>query len=236
MISQELAELAGLFAADGCMQKTVNSGYVCFWGNISEDRVYYDQYIAKLFQKEFGITPRLHEKRSNSVYGFYCCVRSVRTAFQELGFHSGSKTYTVQVPENILSDSTLHASFIRGFFDGDGCLFFLKRKGPTYSEYNLTHHNYPRIFLSSRSAQIIKQVKTMLEQLGINSRESHQQARLRNEQTCYRLIVQGKPQLEKWMSVIGTSNPAQKSRYLLWKKQGFCPPRTTVAQRMALLA
>jgi len=57
-INENIAELAGAFAADGSMRKA----HLCMWGNISEDREYYDQVICPLIDKEFGIIPRVHPK------------------------------------------------------------------------------------------------------------------------------------------------------------------------------
>lgn len=68
-ITQEISELAGLFAADGSMQKE----HICFWGNITEDKEYYNNVVKGLFKKAFQIRINLHEKKSNSVYGFYVC-------------------------------------------------------------------------------------------------------------------------------------------------------------------
>ena len=38
-MTPELAEILGMFAADGCLQKD----YICMWGNIHEDKDYYDK-------------------------------------------------------------------------------------------------------------------------------------------------------------------------------------------------
>ncbi len=236
MISPELAELAGLFAADGCMQKTQRGGYICFWGNITEDREYYDAAIAVLFQKEFGVRPRLHEKRSNSVYGFYCCTPSIIQKFKDLNFQPGPKSHSVEIPLPILwgGDSIIQAAFIRGFFDGDGSLTFYKRPGPTYSGFNQTHHVYPRIEITSVSIKMIQQLHVLLLRLGIFGTINSKFPKKGGPSWC--IYVRGKTMLERWMSLIGTNNPAQKSRYLLWKKQGYCPTHTTLAQRQNALA
>src|SRR3989344_3373733 len=122
-ISLEIAELAGIFAADGSMQKQ----HICFWGNITEDKKYYDTIIVPLFRKAFSIEIKPHEKASNSVYGFYVCKKEVIKFFNEnLKFPIGCKTYTVRVPA-VIRDSKnpkIWCAFIRGFTDSDGTLSF----------------------------------------------------------------------------------------------------------------
>ena len=103
-MTPELSEICGMFAADGCMQK----GYICMWGNIIEDRDYYDRYLAPLFNQTFNKKFNVHEKKSNSVYGFYLCSKRIVKLFNEVSdFPIGKKTYTVKVP-NILLKSKDH--------------------------------------------------------------------------------------------------------------------------------
>ncbi|MEM4239765.1 MAG: LAGLIDADG family homing endonuclease [Candidatus Woesearchaeota archaeon] len=233
MISAELAELAGIFAADGCMQKD----YICLWGNIREDRPYYEGTITSLFEKEFHTTPKCHEKPSNSVYGFYICKRKIIQEFQKLGFHPGNKTYTVKVPEQIMTDRRpeIWASFIRGFFDGDGCLHFSKRKG-TYSKFKREHHTYPRILITSRSFGLARQIYELLQRLGIHSTLTYKKPGTLRENPCAVITIRGIQMLENWMKIIGMSNNSSLTKYLLWKKQGFCPSYTSMKERIELMA
>jgi hypothetical protein len=41
--------------------------------------------------------------------------------------------------------------------------------------------------------------------------------------------------LNQWMKLIGTKNPVKLSRYLIWKKHGFCPTNTNFQQREDIL-
>jgi len=233
MISKELAEIAGIFAADGSIQKA----HLCIWGNITEDRAYYDQVLTKLFKKEFKITPRCHEKRSNSVYGFYICDKKVIKTFNKLGFNAGKKTYTVKIPEKIIKSNNpeIWTSFIRGFFDGDGCLNFSKRKG-TASQFKKEHHTYPRIFLSSRSFELIRQIHKLLTKLEIRATFNIHKPSYEWEKPAAVITIRGVNMLEKWIQLIGMNNQASFTKYLLWKKQGFCPANTTLQERFRMIA
>lgn len=60
-INEELAEVAGMFAADGCIQEQ----YICMWGNITEDKDYYDKFICPMFSNLLKRKVVAHEKKSN---------------------------------------------------------------------------------------------------------------------------------------------------------------------------
>src|SRR3989344_7237946 len=118
-LTEDLAEALGMFAADGCMQDK----YICMWGNIGEDKDYYDTIVCPLFSKICNKNIVAHEKKSNSVYGFYVCNKKIVQLFKDFGFNK-RKTYTVKAPEAIVNSNqeNLYAAFIRGFTDCDGCI------------------------------------------------------------------------------------------------------------------
>ena len=229
-IDEKMAEIAGAFAADGCMQKD----YICMWGNIYEEQEYYNTVLFNLFKSAFGVNLRLHPKQSNSVYGFYLCGKEIVKFFSEkLGFPIGVKTYTMVVPEVILKETSLWPSFIRGFADGDGCINFSKRKG-TYSLFKRTRHTYPRILLSSSSNNFMKQIKQMLDTLGVRSTLIIAKSG-RSNLPITKILVRGVERVNKWFEIIGFSNSVQITRFQIWRKFGYCPPYTTLAQRKAIL-
>lgn len=51
----------------------------------------------------------------------------------------------------------------------------------------------------------------------------------------YTIILSGVINLERWMKLIGIKNPVKLTRYLVWKKFGFCPPHTNLQQRKDIL-
>ncbi len=231
-ITPEIAELAGIFAADGSMQKE----HICFWGNMIEDRKYYDIVIKDLFRKAFGIEVNPHEKASNSVYGFYVCKKKIIESFRELGFPVGSKTYTVRIPPIIRNskDTKVLSAFIRGFSDGDGTLSFDKRYG-TAQKILKNIHTYPRIILVSVSSGLINDISTLLYRLNINHAVYRSKSRNSNEHDAYRINIKGKERLRTWMKIIGFNNPIQVTKYEIFKKHGFVPVNTSLSQRERIL-
>lgn len=49
------------------------------------------------------------------------------------------------------------------------------------------------------------------------------------------IYLNGKKNLNLWLKLIGTNNPKHHTKYLIWKKFGYCEPRTTVNERLSLL-
>jgi len=48
-------------------------------------------------------------------------------------------------------------------------------------------------------------------------------------EVCYGINV------KKWFNIIGSNNPKHITKFLVWKKYGFCPPRTTIKERQKFL-
>lgn len=231
-LTPELAEVLGIFAADGSMQ----DNHICMWGNITEDKEYYDKTVCPLFSKIFNKNIIAHEKKSNSVYGFYLCNKEAVEFLKNLGF-SKRKTYSVKVPKVILESSnpSILATFVRGFSDCDGGISLMKRKGK-YKEFKRKFNTYPRIKIISVSEEIIKEISNILGRLNIDHTVYIGKSRKSTEKDSYLISVRGIERIENWMNKIGFNNPAQYSRYLVWKKFGFCPPKSTLEQRQLILS
>jgi intein/homing endonuclease len=231
-LTPKLAEVLGIFAADGSMQEN----HICMWGNISEDKDYYDKVVCPLFSKIFNKNINAHEKKSNSVYGFYLCDKKAVESLKDWGF-SKNKTYTVKVPKSILESNNLevYSAFIRGFVDCDGYISFMKRKGK-YSSFKRKFHTYPRIGIKIASKDMINDLSYILKKLGINHTAYTSKTKKPGFSDIYSIEIRGNLNIEEFMLKIGFNNLAQSSKYLVWKKFGFCPCKTNLEQRKLILS
>ncbi len=232
-LNSKISELAGIFAADGSMQKE----HICFWGNLHEDRDHYDKIIKPLFRQSFNIEVRPHAKESNSVYGFYVCNKQIIEYFNEtLGFPFGSKTYSLRIPKEIMDSgsSKIWSSFIRGFCDSDGCLTFGKRYGTCRKILKIIH-TYPRIQINSVSSRIISDLSLLLGKLGVNHFVCINKYKNPNESPVYLLQVSGKNGLEKWMKIVGFNNPVHWTKYEIFKRFSFVPVNISLLERKRIL-
>lgn len=230
-ITPEFAEIIGMFAADGCLQEE----YICMWGNIYQEIEYYNNVVCPLFSNVLGREIIAHKKESNSVYGFYVCGKNIVKLFANLGF-TNNKTYDVKIPTEILNSNSkdIHAAFIRGYVNCDGGIDFLKRKGK-YCEFKLTYNTYPRIAVSSVSKQVINEMSFLLNDLGISHTVCLQRKKEANKKDSLKIMIRGPERVEDYIKKIGLNSSAHYTKYLIWKKFGMCPPRTTLETRNKIL-
>lgn len=230
-IDAGIAEITGAIIGDGHLhagQRGTTTDYclsIAF--NSTEDRPYIE-YLARRFKEKFGVMPRIRLRshcnelllRSKGIVSF----------FTNLGIKAGRKAPTIKIPNEILEHQELTCACVRGIFDTDFSLTF-KRK------YRDVHY-YPVISLSSVSKNLRDQVRNILDDFAFKNAycfDRVQVTRMGTPVQEYELYISGVDELERWMALIGTSNPRHETKYRIWKRFGFCPPGTTLAQRFAIL-
>ncbi len=230
-----LAEIAGIHAGDGYMRFEGRRKEIDISGAV-EEREYYDLHVIPLFKKCFCINIIGRDYPSRGTYGFRTSEKCAIEALSSLGFPSGNKTLIVKVPEIILrsKDYEILTAFLRGYFDTDGSITFDKKiynSSPFMKKYNY----YPRIMFTTTSKYLAYGVQEITRKLGFNCKIYTHKPKKDTESLKYKLQITGVEQCEKWMRQIGSKNQSKLSRYLIWKKFGFCPPKTTYVQRISIL-
>ncbi|MBI2499113.1 hypothetical protein HYV88_02625 [Candidatus Woesearchaeota archaeon] len=235
-ITPELAEICGIHVGDGYLRGPNKRVELDISGNV-EERGYYDENVKNIFKKTFGIDIKCRFFNSRNTYGFVIRDRSINKFMHELGFPYGKKSTTIQVPEVIKtsSDKTIISGFLRGYFDTDGCLFLLKRKGK-YREFKRTHHHYPIIRFSTVSLNLHKDIIELLSKIGFSkiARYLYHPKSIR-ENIKYYITLYGYNNTERFFQEVGSKNPVKLSRLLVWKKLGYCPAHTTLKEREEML-
>ncbi|MFH1445685.1 MAG: hypothetical protein ABIF08_04395 [Nanoarchaeota archaeon] len=57
----------------------------------------------------------------------------------------------------------------------------------------------------------------------------------RDKNTLHELIVYRKNDVDRWINEISFNNPKHKTKIAVWKKLGYCPPKTTILERKSIL-
>lgn len=234
------AELVGLSFGDGGLTYRSNSNRVKFQlrGDLKEEKENYKNYIAPLFNKEvmlpvFGRKVGFVYNTRMNFYGI--CVESVKIEkpLNYLGIPSGVKK-ELFIPKWIKNSKTYSKRFLRGYFDTDGSISCQRN----YSIKNNEYHTQIRIYLVSTSKNLIREISKILVKNDIkflyNIREPHSTDGFKRQKS-YRIKISGGMQVDKWFKEIGSKSQKHLTKYNTWKKFGFCPPHTTLAERKRIL-
>ncbi|MFH1237240.1 MAG: LAGLIDADG family homing endonuclease [Candidatus Aenigmatarchaeota archaeon] len=236
MLENELSEICGIHAGDGYLRNDGRRIELDISGS-TEEKIYYDKHVTPLFSKVFGVKIEGRYFPHRNTYGFV--VRDLKTVekIHSLGFPYGKKTNIVKVPEFVLKSENLEPKklFLRGFFDTDGCITFDRRYSDSYSLFRRKHHIYPRIILVTTSYSLFTDLKKIITDAGIGFWVDEYTPKSENESKKFRIWIRGR-NVEKWMNVIGSKNPIKHSRFDVWKRYGFCPPKTTFKERMKIIS
>ena len=208
---------------------------ILIFGHAKEDLDYHTFKTSNLFYELFNIKPYIRKiSRTN---GIKICITSkviVNFLIKNMKYTSGNKLKNLyKVPKYFfkIRDKKIISALIRGIADTDLYLVFKIRKDTKFKE-----HHYPLIAGQFASRTLTEQLKELLNKLGIHSHLEKGTRKLNNKLfRHYRVVVVGKKNLEKWVSIVGFNNPKHYTKYLVWKKFGFCPTRTTLEERRKLL-
>jgi hypothetical protein len=235
--SVSLAEETGIHVGDGSMgvyrggaKKTRDFQYYVI-GDLREDIYYLKGYVKRLLSSLYNIEPVLDVQEWCRSARLRLRSKAIVTFKQNvLGLPIGQKSNVI-FPPVFECNPELEASFIRGLTDTDGCLSFAD-KGHL--------HNYPRIKITSISRPLLSRLKRILSTdfdlhpiliQDFKSRTTYD----RNYPTLF-LQIQGRKALDIWNECISFSNISKLSKLLIWETYGFCPPRTSLRQRLAIIS
>lgn len=237
-LDDSLAEDIGIQVGDGSVlfykEPDGDSIYrVECCGHIADDESYLRNFVIPLKRKIFNLEPDLRKNQSAGTCYFRIGSKALVQFYHNVLKLPLGKKVEVNVPNPIFeSDKSIVASFLRGLGDTDFSLSFIKK--------TKRYHKYPVIHLKSASKVLIIQVEELLERFGLKPSKTLDCAdfdsRTGNTYVTHNLYISGKRSLNVWMKEIGFHNPSHYTRYLIWKRFGFCPPKTTFLQRMRILA
>jgi hypothetical protein len=215
--NENLAEFWGILSGDGFLTKTgrVHRLGVCFH---LKDDIHYSRYVKLLIKNLFNIEPTISIKKKETILYLLVHSKGITDFISENNFPIGIKKDKLKIPKWIANNNKFVKRYLRGLIDTDGCLFYPK-KG-TYKV-----NKYPVIEIKIHDKTFIKNIGTLINNLGFKV--------VRQK---YKIQLNGIQNLNKWLDVIGFKNIKHITRYLIWKKYGFCPPGTNLKERLNLLS
>jgi len=190
-MNELLAEYLGIITGDGCLslstpsaKGTGNKYYIFICGHSIDDLDFLYQVkdmTKELFDKDVNIINKSKENCSFIKF-------SNKNIFYYLSNYLpiGKKYYSIRIPDEILESDKLFCAFLRGYFDTDGTIVFVRT-------------NYPRLEIKSKSFILLNQVISKLRKLGFYGSVS-------KCAECFRLELAGHKNLKRWLNLIGFRN------------------------------
>jgi len=233
ILTEELAEDIGFHLGDGYLgdYSTPSNPHkyeLTYSGHAIDEKSYYYNVLNKRKYKLFKIKPRIYIKNNN--ISARILSKALLTYFRDvLGVICGNKLRGT-IPSIIMeSQKKIKIAFIRGLFDADGTLTFLKK-------YKKVHY-YPRVSIELISKSIVYSLAKLLKELNIkfclSSKLTKRNGILCKEQFC--ININGNKNAIKYIKLIGFSNPKFVTKYKIWKRYGFCPPQKNIEQYKKIL-
>jgi len=235
-ISPELSEICGIHAGDGYLRYKNKHKEFDLSGHIDEKQ-YYDNHVIPLFNRTFNLKLKGRYYLPRNTYGFRTSSGELIKNLIEFGFPSGKKSSIVEIPKQVVNSnySKIWCAFLRGYCDTDGCFTF-DRKVKNKSRFQQKFNYYPRIMFTTCSKPLAKGIQVLSERISLKCKLYNCTPKKETESLKYKLQITGINAINKWMSLIGSSNHYKYSRYLIWKRFGHCPPNTNYQNRKDILS
>ncbi len=233
-LTPELAYFIGIHLGDGCLsfKKEKYDRTMNYTGHFIDEYDWYTKDITLLIKELFNKNIKYYKGKNNKGewLSLYFHSKAIFTFLNKvIGLPIGSKN-NCSIPDCIKnSNLKIKCAFIKGFADTDFCLTFKKRDKQL--------HYYPVIEFSTCNRTIVNELTFLLQEVKISSYSlldypiKMGKVNLKTNQ----LHLNGIKPLKVWMEKIGFNSPKHLTKYLIWKKYGFCPPNTNLTQRKDIL-
>ena len=231
-MSERLAEEIGIHVGDGSLGIYKLPNQTMWMYRISgslEEFDHYKEHVQKLLHSLFNFSGNLYIVDTNECQIKICSKAIAMFKRDVLKLPAGSKSKSIRIPE-LVKPLRYAKPFLRGLADSDFSFTFKKKHWDV--------HKYPVIQAAFASKALVDGLHSLLSRLGFQAYTCMDVTKLDsrgNPHTIHSLYLAGKNNLAKWAREIGFSNPSSKTRFLIWKKFGFCPPLTTLKDRIKIL-
>lgn len=201
-ISEGVAELIGVLIGDGYIYNRNGKYQIGFVGSPLTDKEYYEK-LQELILSEWEKQARI-KLRERGIRIVINSKKICNFLINELGIQNGSeKCKRIKIPEKIRENWKLVRNTLRGIADTDGSVFAARKPG-------IEH--YPSIEITTSSRVLAEQIREILSRKGFRVANIWQYKSKLSRRTTYKVPLNGKKNLKKWINEIGFSNPYKLNR------------------------
>lgn len=206
-ISKEFALFYGILLGDGCLSYIKPKHYsVSITGHKQDDLNFMNNVVGTIIKKISKKERQLKYRKNQNTIEYNFCCKELFIKLNKIGFPIGKKGPNLKISENILEK--YHKEILQGYFATDGSFFITNNNGTIY----------PRIEAVSISYALLKQIKEILAKKNIQSTIYNKIQTKENALKAYRLQINGKNNLKKFVKEIGFINHKQRSKLQAYEK------------------
>jgi hypothetical protein len=201
------------------------------YGNLYDDQPYLEFHVSKLIQDAYGIKPKSYVHPRSATLILRTVSKNVLRAKENVGIHPGRKT-RLALPQFMQASGRggAIAPFLRGLVDIEGSLRFRKQFR--------NRHYYPVLECEMSDPSFVRTLHTTLMELGIpvalRVRRHPTREHMRRAKGSF--YLSGWKGINVWLERFGFANAKHLSKLLIAQKYGFCPPHTSLDERLAIIA
>lgn len=207
-LTEGFAELVGVVIGDGWIYTNNRKYQIGFVGNPKTDREYFEK-LKELIHTEWKKEAKIVVKQR----GIRIVLNSKEICMFLTGnlkmFHGEGKCEKIVIPEKIYGDWNLARKTIRGIADTDGSVFVAKK--PRIGMY-------PSIEIDTCSRILAEQLKKILTERGFKVAKIWSYQSKKGKRISYKVPLNGKENLKRWVDEIGFSNPNKFNRAVSYLK------------------
>jgi DNA-binding HxlR family transcriptional regulator len=236
-ITSDLARLDGIIRSDGnVVYGKDHHNDVSIFGHSVNDKPFLLYYVVPIIKKVHGNVPiKIHkypssgqclkvEIHSKAIASFYNKVMNIPTYKRDFDF---------ELHPLIIKDKEMAIINLQNYFDGDGCICFSPGTR-RYTSSKTKINYYPLIDWITESSEVAEQIKQILLLLKFNpfimKHMEERGGRIRHV-----VRIGGRYNYERFLSTFTSNNPNHLTKILIYEIYGFCPPNTTLIDRVKIL-
>jgi hypothetical protein len=204
-ITKNFAVLYGIMLGDGCLSLVYGKKkFISIAGSLEEDKPFFENTIQPILKTLTNKQIPLKLKPSCGSLELNFINPRLFDYISSLEFPIGKKGNKLSIPKQFYN-TNLVKYVVRGFFATDGSLVLTNNNGTLY----------PRVEANGIAKDLIQEISTFLNNKGINCKFYEAKRRVQhyeNSQKQYRLQINGRENLRKFIKEIGFINPKQIER------------------------
>jgi hypothetical protein len=211
-LTEDLAEFLGIVVGDGHVgtytltkEKYHHVHYEALIAGNLKEKEYYTTYVNGLIERVFGIRFNHRPMEYTNVFALRYCSKAL-FLFLSRVIGIPQRKDSITIPDCVMnSHNKIKAAFFRGLADADFCLTIKYKPRP-----------YPVLQGAFKSQKLVENCSHLLKELGIENctlREESYYEKRNKTYVLFRVNINGKPRIRKYLQLIGFSNPYKLLKY-----------------------